>query len=381
MISCDAWTQQNAHGDTAPENAVKTCQSENQGQSPDSSNQPIMPQSAHDGAQITTHGKVTTSSASLVGAERSGSSKRSRVKSVVSSAQIVITETETQPTITRPTSAISAENAICERTDASSKSQIVLPAGLKPYYSHDGIVIIHGNCREVIPGLADVACTCTSPPYNQLESLLRKPTGLWGKTVGGLGFVEKWQSFGYSDSLDEGEYQKWQLGLLESISLVSTATSSLFYNHQVRWRDGAVLHPIDWCRPASWNLRQEIIWDRGGGMMFNARMFCRFDERILWFVRGDKWKWNQEAVGYGTIWRIAIEQNKEHPVEYPLEIPLRCILATTEPNDLVLDPFCGSGTTLRAAKDLGRRAIGIEIEEKYCEIAAKRLSQEVFQFE
>ena len=66
-----------------------------------------------------------------------------------------------------------------------------------------------------------------------------------------------------------------------------------------------------------------------------------------------------------------------HPCAKPLLAWRWLLEKVSEPNDLILDPFMGSGTTLRAAKDLGRRAIGIEIEEKYCEIAVKRLAQEV----
>jgi site-specific DNA-methyltransferase (adenine-specific) len=70
--------------------------------------------------------------------------------------------------------------------------------------------------------------------------------------------------------------------------------------------------------------------------------------------------------------------NNQHPTEKPESLLRQIIQANV--CESVLDPFMGSGTTLRAAKDLGRKAIGIEIEEKYCEISARRLSQEVLQF-
>lgn len=251
---------------------------------------------------------------------------------------------------------------------------------LKPYYEHAGIRIFHADCRQVLPMLEGIALTVTSPPYNQLSSLLREPTGTWSRSSGGLGWVRAWQQCGYADELDEPAYQDQQNEVFALVASATSPTGSLFYNHQIRWRDGVVVHPIKWFHPIGWDLRQEIIWHRSGGMMMNARMFCRFDERILWFVKGDTWTWNQESVGLGTVWQISIEQNKEHPVAYPEEIPARCILAASNPGDTILDPFMGSGTTLVAAKNNRRKGIGIEIEEKWCEVAAQRLSQEVLEF-
>ena len=222
-----------------------------------------------------------------------------------------------------------------------------------------------GECQDVLPQLPPVNCVVTSPPYNTLAGVPTKGSGLWGQSSGGAGFVKALAENGYADQRPETEYIAEQCAVFSAINAAHDA--SLFYNHQIRWRDGIVSHPVEWFKPIGWSLRQEIIWDRCNGMMMNARMFVRFDERILWFTRG-KWKWNQTQVGLGTVWRIPPQQNKDHPVAYPLEIPTRCISAATDPHDIVLDPYMGSATT-------GRKFIGIEREPKYFDVAVERIER------
>jgi site-specific DNA-methyltransferase (adenine-specific) len=123
-----------------------------------------------------------------------------------------------------------------------------------------------------------------------------------------------------------------------------------------------------------------VIWDKvNPGLGWRYR---RQHEMVMVAHRaGGKLKWADDKTAVPNIVRKSPDRDRLHPNEKPLELVTMFLALHSFPGDLVLDPFMGSGTTLRAAKDLGRRAIGIEIEERYCEIAAKRLSQEVFSFE
>jgi DNA modification methylase len=105
-------------------------------------------------------------------------------------------------------------------------------------------------------------------------------------------------------------------------------------------------------------------------------MFPPCEERIIWAHAGE-WKWNQDSNRYLSVWRIDSEKWSDHPLAYPVQLPLRCLEATTDMHGLVADPFMGSGTTGVACIRTGRRFIGIEREPKYFDIAVKRIETEL----
>ncbi len=241
-----------------------------------------------------------------------------------------------------------------------------------PYYQDDHVALYHGRCEDVLPTLSDVACVVTSPPYNTLGSRHADRGGMHG----GSKWTAKVVDEGYADDMDEQSYVGWQIAVADMLADTCVPGASFFYNHKIRYRDKAPVHPIDIVRRfARWDLRQEIVWARDGGIALNARMFCPSDERIYWMVKpGAPHKWNQPSASLMSVWKMRQEIGRDgHPCPYPTQLPTRCVGAVTDPGDVVLDPFAGSGTTLVAAKSLGRKAIGIELSERYCEMTAERL--------
>jgi site-specific DNA-methyltransferase (adenine-specific) len=233
----------------------------------------------------------------------------------------------------------------------------------------DGCAIVCGDSSQIVPNVGAVHITVTSPPYNTLPKSHR-PSGLHAQRKSG---VNKWIDravSGYSDSRPEGEYQSWMLDILQIC--VKASRGLVWVNHKIRYRNGVAIHPA---RMFPWDIYCEVIWDRRGSMALNCKRYAPSTEHLLAFGRPHIW--NDEHNKLLSVWRLGFDRDdNDHPCAFPIEIAYRPIASSTNYGDVVLDPFMGSGTTLVAAKQLGRRAIGIEIEEKYCEIAANRLANE-----
>ena len=235
---------------------------------------------------------------------------------------------------------------------------------MTPYYQDGSVTIYLGDCREVLPTLDPVDLVVTSPPYNIGDK--------WPSVTVSKSMLNGYGS--YRDNLPHDEYVGWQQSILQACWDKLTDDGAIFYNHKPRHRNGELILPLE-LNPGL-PLRQIITWDRGIGMNWTTTHFLPVSEWVVLLAKPNFRLTDKTASHASDVWRFAPESGVSgHPCPFPLALPKRCIVSTNAMT--VLDPFMGSGTTLRAAKDLGRKAIGIEIDERYCELAVARMAQEV----
>ena len=223
---------------------------------------------------------------------------------------------------------------------------------ITPYYDKDGITIYHGDCREILPQLDKVDLVLTDPPYgigadkaayDAAQSRIKAN----GKSKAGRG----WKDYGLSD---------WDAAIPDADLFQRIIELS---DNQIIWGGNYFSEHL----PPSMGW---LVWDKG------QREFSLADGELAWSSY-------QKALRIFTVPRgKALQDGKQHPTQKSLEIMNFSILYADNGAKVqtILDPFMGSGTTLVAAKMLNRKAIGIEIEEKYCKIAVERLRQQVMNF-
>ena len=209
---------------------------------------------------------------------------------------------------------------------------------MKPYYEHAGITIYHGDCREILPHLPKVDLVLTDPPYGIGEAAGKN------RTRGHLGRAKDYGVASWDDAPPPQD-------LVQAV--IGKGRSAILFGGNY----------FDVPPSSCW-----LVWDKD-----NTGDFA--DCELAWTnlnkaVRKFKHRWN------GMLQEdMANKEFRWHPTQKPVPVMAWC-LSLVPDAQTILDPFMGSGTTLVAAKNLGRQAIGIELEEKYCEIAALRLAQD-----
>ena len=209
---------------------------------------------------------------------------------------------------------------------------------MKPYYQDESVTIYNADCRDVLPTLDNVDLVLTDPPY-------------------GIGEANgKNESREKIAAVTQFQRETWDNQPIDSALMNLVRNSG---DTQIIFGGNYYDLPPTSC----W-----LIWDKENG----ANDFA--DAEMAWTnmsraVRLFRWRWAGMLQG-----DMGKKENRHHPTQKPVPLMRWCI-EQSKTTGTILDPFMGSGTTLRAAKDLGRKAIGVEIEERYCDIAANRMSQ------
>lgn len=217
--------------------------------------------------------------------------------------------------------------------------------GLRPYHEEAAVTIYHGDCRQIVPLLGRFDLLLTDPPYGiGADMAMHKASG----NVVGHGHRRVAKRTYEASEWDSRPVEEWLLKLL----LEKSDKQIIF---------GGNYYALPPCKGP-------LVWDKQN----DGNNFA--DAELAWNnlgcpVRIKRHLWNGMA-------RKGSEMRFDHPTQKPLELMAWCIGLAGDVQT-ILDPFAGSGTTGRAAKDLGKKAVLIEREERYCEIAARRLAQDV----
>ena len=213
----------------------------------------------------------------------------------------------------------------------------------KPFYEDGSVTIFHGDCRELLPEI-EAEVLVTDPPYG-INHFSGRSSGMYGPMA-----RYRMRIAGDENAADrDNVLRAW-----------GSRPALVFGTWKVTRPNGT---------------RAVLIWDKteASGMGDLSLPWKPSHEEIYVLGKGFTGHRGGGVLRVYTPPRVAM--GRRHPNEKPVDL-LRSLIAKC-PEGTILDPFMGSGTTLRAAKDLGRKAIGIELEERYCEIAAERCSQEV----
>lgn len=232
-----------------------------------------------------------------------------------------------------------------------------------PYYQDNHVTIYHGDCRDILPELEHIDHIITDPPYSE-----RTHNGHDSSANGHIGNGKDSSSrkiLGYNFLTPKDIVELAELFNRSCSGWIVWMTDHLLapeIDASLRIRGRYVFAPLPYVAPGS---RVRLSGDGPSSWTIwiiasRTKKQCRWGTLPGAYISGNGW--NSERIHMGGK---------------PLRLMCALIMDYSRTGDTILDPFMGSGTTLRAAKDLGRNAIGIEIEERYCEIAAKRMAQEV----
>jgi site-specific DNA-methyltransferase (adenine-specific) len=222
---------------------------------------------------------------------------------------------------------------------------------IKPYYEHGGITIYHGDCLELMPSVS-AGLIVTDPPYF-LPARHYATRKEWPRSLCDVSILEEF-------------FRSWFRAAMAALS--PDAVLYMFCDGQSYPVFYSLAYP-------HFKRAVPLVWDKQ--VSFSGYAWRHQHELILYAERDGS---PAVPTGDGDILRCRAVKvdTRDHPAQKPVELLRR--LVEKHPG-AVLDPFAGSGATLLAAAQLGRAAVGIEREERYCEIAAKRLEQEVLPLE